>query len=97
MPIAKAAEGDFCRIELAGRFDFSCRADFRAVYTAQRAGTRFIVDMSRVDYVDSAALGMLLLLRDHANGAANVVIAGCKGQPAQVLKIANFHKIFRFE
>ncbi|HET9934185.1 MAG TPA: STAS domain-containing protein [Polyangiaceae bacterium] len=97
MTIASTREGIFCRIEVHGRFDFSCRADFRTAYTAASRGTKFIVDMTSVDYVDSAALGMLLLLRDHAGGAENVVISGCKGQPDQVLKIANFHKIFRFE
>lgn len=97
MAIASVREGDFWRIELRGRFDFSCRADFRAAYASAPAGARFIVDMTRVDYVDSAALGMLLLLRDHTGSAANVVIAGCHGQPEQVLRIANFHRIFRFE
>ncbi len=97
MSISSSREGIFCRIEVRGRFDFSCRADFRATYASATRGTKFIVDMSGVDYVDSAALGMLLLLRDHAGSAEHVMISGCKGQPDQVLKIANFHKIFRFE
>jgi anti-anti-sigma regulatory factor len=47
--------------------------------------------------VDSAALGMLLLLRDHAGEASRVTISGSRGQPEQVLRIANFHKLFRFD
>ncbi|MFZ5889681.1 MAG: STAS domain-containing protein [Myxococcota bacterium] len=97
MAVVSSKEGKYWRIELRGRFDFSCRADFRATYVSAPVDTTFIVDMTRVDYVDSAALGMLLLLRDHAGEASRVVISGCKGQPEQVLKIANFHRIFRFE
>ncbi|MGC4087064.1 MAG: STAS domain-containing protein [Polyangiaceae bacterium] len=97
MSIASSREGSFWRIELRGRFDFSCRADFRAAYTGAPKETTFIVEMGRVDYVDSAALGMLLLLRDYAGDAKRVVLSGVRGQPEQVLTIANFHKIFRFE
>jgi anti-anti-sigma regulatory factor len=56
-----------------------------------------VIDMSAVEYVDSAALGMLLLLRDHAGDASRVTIRGSRGQPEQVLRIANFHKLFRLD
>jgi hypothetical protein len=29
--------------------------------------------------------------------ARHIQLANCKGQPDQVLRIANFHKLFRYE
>lgn len=97
MAIFVAREGNRWRIDVSGRFDFSCRGDFRAAYSGAPTGTSFLIDMNEVEYVDSAALGMLLLLRDHAGDASRVSITGASGQPEQVLKIANFHRLFRFE
>jgi anti-anti-sigma factor len=97
MAITSDLEGNEWRVRMTGRFDFSCRDDFRAAYATSPAGSTFVIDMSGVEYVDSAALGMLLLLRDHAGEASRVTIHGSRGQPEQVLRIANFHKLFRFD
>ena len=97
MAITSANEGEQWRVRLSGRFDFSCREAFRAANSQSPAGSNFVIDMSGVEYVDSAALGMLLLLRDHAGEASRVTISGSRGQPEQVLRIANFHKLFRFD
>jgi anti-anti-sigma factor len=97
MTINTENQGAVWTLHLSGRFDFSCRNEFRAAYAESPAGSSFRIDMSAVDYVDSAALGMLLLLRDHVGDASRVTISGSRGQPEQVLRIANFHKLFRFD
>lgn len=51
------------------------------------------VDFKYTVYMDSAALGMLLILRDRSNGS--VVLKGCRGDVLRVLEIANFHKLFQ--
>jgi hypothetical protein len=84
MAITSANEGEQWRVRLSGRFDFSCREAFRAAYSQSPAGSNFVI-------------GMLLLLRDHAGEASRVTISGSRGQPEQVLRIANFHKLFRFD
>jgi len=54
-----------------------------------------VIDFGEVDYLDSSALGMLLLLREKADGASKrVVLAGLQGTVKQVLEIANFGKLF---
>ncbi|HNM23255.1 MAG TPA: STAS domain-containing protein, partial [Rhodocyclaceae bacterium] len=54
------------------------------------------VDFSGVDYLDSSALGMLLMLRDKVTGAGkDVVLGNVRGNVKQVLDIANFGKLFR--
>jgi anti-anti-sigma factor len=84
-------------ITISGRFDFSCHPEFRAAFSSLSAGTEVIVDFSTTTYIDSAALGMLLLLRDRVGDPRHIRLANCKGQPDQVLRIANFHKLFRYD
>jgi len=84
-------------IRLQGRFDFNSHRDFRAAVDTVLKGpqAQLTVDFDGVDYLDSSALGMLLMLRDKA-GAANktVILANCGGSVRQILDIANFSKLF---
>ena len=51
--------------------------------------------MTDADYMDSSALGMLLLLREHAGGDnAKIEVVGCKPEIKKILAIANFQKLF---
>lgn len=84
-------------IEISGRFDFSCHPEFRATFAALEPGREVVVDMTAATYIDSAALGMLLLLRDRVGSARHVRLANCSGQPDQVLRMANFNKLFGYE
>lgn len=84
---------------LKGRFDFNAHREFReAVDEAMKdAALREVqVDLAAVDYLDSSALGMLLMLRDKARGAdKSVTLANCRGAVKQVIEIANFSKLFQ--
>ena len=51
------------------------------------------LDFSDVTYLDSAALGMLLLLRQRADGY-RILLLNCGPGVRSVLDIANFNKIF---
>ncbi len=79
----------------ASRFDFNSFRDFRSSYerALETEGTRLlVVDMQ---YIDSAALGILLLMRDRANSAQCAVeLHNLRGVAKEVLEIANFQKIF---
>lgn len=83
-------------IAIAGRFDFSCHAEFRSRCANLSAGSPVTVDFASTTYIDSAALGMLLLLRDRIGDAQQISLINCHGQPDQVLRIANFHRLFRY-
>jgi anti-anti-sigma factor len=86
-------------IKLNGRFDFNTHRDFRAAYEpliADAAVKVITVDFAGVDYLDSSALGMLLMLRDKMGGVGkDVTLIGVQGNVKQVLDIANFGKLFR--
>ena len=54
-----------------------------------------VVEMDNVDYIDSSALGMLLVLRDKAGDTKNAVqIKNIKPEVRKVMEIANFDKLF---
>jgi anti-anti-sigma factor len=54
--------------------------------------------MDGTDYIDSSALGMLLLLREHAgNDKADITISGCKDEIRKILSIANFERLFNIQ
>ena len=85
-------------MKLSGRFDFNAHREYREALDRLIAlpdSVAFSVDLSEVSYLDSSALGMLLLLRDKAKQAGRpVTLSGVKGSVRQVLEIANFSKMF---
>lgn len=85
-------------LSLNGRFDFHSHRDFRTAYENaldDNAVREIAIDFKEVDYLDSSALGMLLLLREKAEAAGkSVALAGLHGMVKQVLEIANFGKLF---
>ena len=91
----EADNGSIVNIVIKGRFDFNDHGDFREAYRQQTAHARYTVDMRDAEYMDSSALGMLLLLREHAGGDhAKIEILGCKPEIKKILAIANFQKLF---
>jgi anti-anti-sigma factor len=63
---------DRATLSLSGRFDFSAHGEFRRHYeeVMKQAGVKGLdVDLGGVDYIDSSALGMLLLLKESADRA----------------------------
>lgn len=101
MQVTIAKNDQRVTIRLEGRFDFSTHRDFRAAVDQalqETAGNLLLVDLGAVDYLDSSALGMLLMLRDKASAAnKSVSLTGCRGSVRQVLEIANFGKLFSIE
>ena len=92
-------DGSELIINIQGRFDFSAHQDFRNAYekcTGQPSS--YLVDMNETTYLDSSALGMLLLLRDHAGGDnANIRIANCNPDVKKILTISNFEQLFTIQ
>lgn len=83
-------------LKLGGRFDFNAHREFRdAVDRLLQDKGDVSVDLGEVAYLDSSALGMLLMLRDKAKAAGREVqLTNTRGSVRQVLDIANFGKLF---
>jgi len=94
-----STDGRLITIDISGRFDFSVHQAFREVYEkAPGSATQYIIDLGRTEYVDSSALGMLLLLREHAGGdRAKVKIVHCRPEVKKIFSIANFHQLFQLD
>ncbi|WP_018151348.1 STAS domain-containing protein [Leeia oryzae] len=88
-------------IVLTGRFDFNSHRVFREIIDkaiAESVVRKLTLDFHGVDYIDSSALGMLMLLKEKADAASKqVALANCSGTARQVLDIANFSKLFTME
>jgi anti-anti-sigma factor len=54
-----------------------------------------VIDLKEATYLDSSALGMLLLLRDHAGGEDSCIrLVNSSSDVRKILAISNFHKLF---
>ena len=96
MPVSATADGDQVTIRVTGRFDFSSHQEFRQVHDDHKGkGKHFIVDMGEAEYMDSSALGMLLMLRENSNDG--VRIKNCRDELRNILSTANFDKLFAIE
>ncbi len=83
-------------INVDGNFDFSIYKSFRHAYTGVEGSVKeYVVNLSKAEYMDSSALGMLLLLREYAGGdSANIQLVSPNPDVLKVLNIANFQSMF---
>ncbi|MEJ2552917.1 MAG: STAS domain-containing protein [Gammaproteobacteria bacterium] len=82
-------------ISISERFDFYSHKEFRASYKDRCNSFKYVIDLRDVKYIDSSALGMMLLLREHAQkNSGSVTIANCNPQIRKILQIANFGRLF---
>lgn len=84
------------RIE--GRFNFGIHEKFRQAYQGTwRPGVHYVLDMRSVEYLDSSALGMLLLMREYVGEGSGVIrILGCSAPIKDVFLRARFDQFFTF-
>jgi len=87
-------------ISINGRFDFNLYKDFRDAYESclNIGSIKFIINLSQTEYMDSSALGMLLVLKERTGSADSaVVLKHCNKEIKNILSISNFDKIFTVE
>lgn len=88
--------GEKMTIAVTGNFNFQLYDAFRSAY-ANTSGqeVEYEVNLSGTEHVDSSALGMLLLLREHAGGeTSRITITEASDDARKILHIANFSKLF---
>lgn len=81
------------RITVKGQFSFHDHRVFRDTLARIRASEAEAVelDFSETTYMDSAALGMLLLLKDICqHGRKAIVLSNAEGQILKVLRLSRF-------
>jgi len=96
MPITSTQTDNTIRIKTDERFDYSAHTEFRNTYRDSDANCEYIIDMAGTAYMDSSALGMMLLLREYAGSDnANISIVGCNPEIKKILEISKFDKLFK--
>jgi HptB-dependent secretion and biofilm anti anti-sigma factor len=98
MPITSNVSADkkTATLKITGRFDFSLHNEFRKAYKDLNVtGGSYEVDLKGTEYLDSSALGMLLLLKEYAESHdSRVKIMNISSDIREILNIASFDKLF---
>ncbi len=92
--------GDVVEVTLHGRVTYSDHPSFRNVIGQIRdsSAQKLIFDMSDVEFIDSAGLGMLLMVRDTASQKkAEVVLRNPRGQVQRIFASSKFETLFTVE
>jgi len=93
----RSADSNQLTISVSGRFDFSSHQQFRKSYETESV-KEYVVNLAETTYLDSSALGMLLLLRDHAGGEqASVRIINCSEEVRKIFSMSNFDQLFSID
>ena len=92
--IEAEAKQDEVVIKVAGTFNYNLRQEFRKAYENHPRNKKYIVEFHQVTTLDSSALGMLLILLEHAgNIKENLHIVGCQPKVKELFQLGNFHKL----
>jgi anti-anti-sigma factor len=97
MDIQRIQEGDVLVLVPVGRLDTTTSTDFESHVLGELGGgaNRFVVDCSRLDYVSSAGLRVLLMLAKRLSGGkGSLVLSSMSPQVHEVFEIAGFSRIF---
>lgn len=85
-------------IRLPERFDFGYHKQFNNAYEPfleDRTLRELDLDFSQVQYLDSSALGMLVLLAKKFSGKGVCLnIVGARGTALDIIQMANLSKLF---
>lgn len=88
------------RIGLSGQLTFADHQKFRRIIDEIKGNNleSLRLDFSKVDFIDSAGLGMLLLLRDECqNRHIALALNNAHGQVQKVFTISKFDQLFKLE
>lgn len=86
-------------ITIDQRFDFSLHQQFRDTYNNVTVNDlTYILDLSQTEYMDSSALGMILLLKDHVQLHTGLLIISKPSDTVRkILEIAQFQRLITIE
>jgi len=100
MEFTQESTPDGVVISLRGSFTFKDHHGFRAVLDALAAarGNHRLLDLSRVDFLDSAALGMLLIAEEEtARAHGKLTLRSPSAQIARLFELSAMDTLFKIE
>ena len=90
-------KGNTATARISGQMTFSDRGEVSGLALALTRGNlpEIVVDLSAVEYIDSAGLGVLLILREAAQEKGRTITL--TGSVKEVLDLACFDTLFTFK
>ncbi|HEX5353551.1 MAG TPA: STAS domain-containing protein [Rhodanobacteraceae bacterium] len=94
MGLSCDSDSDCVTLHIGDRFDFSVHRSFHQACLAPPRARRYVVDLEGVTSMDSSALGMLLLLREHAGGDdADIRIVNASAELSNTFRVAGLDRV----
>jgi anti-anti-sigma factor len=84
------------RLTLAGRFTYDENELFKGVLDEleQAKPADVVIDLTRVDFIDSAGLGMFLLLRDKMPESTRITLSNASASIRKIFALTKLDSIF---
>lgn len=92
--------GDSVQVDLRGRLTFADYSQFRELTDifSEAHSKKCHLNLSDLEFIDSAGLGMLLIARDRLRmQEGDVVLKGAQGQVKKMLDLGHFNNLFTVE
>jgi len=90
----------YCVVSLSGRFTFVDHGQFKTVIdeVLTHPYQTCFLELSALEFIDSAGLGMLLILKDELGKAdISLILQKPVGQVEKMLQVSQFDKMFTIE
>ena len=99
--VKQSIDNKVATLTLRGRFDFSQYSVFKEEQNRvldKDSINEIVLDFGGLEYLDSAALGIMLVLLDKAKAKGQTVtIRRAKGVVREILDVAHFERMFIIE
>ncbi len=85
------------QVMLSGNFTFAFNQKFKEILALldKETAPTIVLNLKDVDFIDSAGLGMLLLLRDQCNQRnVHVELTQAQGQVEKIFLLSRFDQLF---
>lgn len=94
MSLSCDCDDDCVTLHIDDRFDFSVHRSFHKACLARPRTRHYVIDLEGVVSMDSSALGMLLLLREHAGGDdADIRIVNASTELSNTFRVAGLDRV----
>ncbi len=94
------SKGPKIEFDMRGRLTFADYSSFREItnMVTDNNSKCCLFDLSELEFIDSAGLGMLLIARDKLKSVnGNVILKGAQGQVKKMLDLGRFDSLFNIE
>jgi len=100
MEYSTQQSGDSMEIKLTGRLTFDDQKTFRDILKSldDTSCSKWVVDVTGLEYIDSAGLGLLLRIRNsgETSNASTALRISNEGQVREMMDIACFDQMFPY-